>query len=422
MCDETFAPNVFAKTACVESVVLRYVVCFVRLCVAFVFCVVWYYCTSTTCRVGMARDKLTALCSAPGPPKTLAKYTAQQLLKELTNLREHECATMYTISGVNRLLARLRKWNVDIYADIKEQENKDAALMSSKKSKSVKEGLLKDSSRYMGILKDDLIEVDLKSGWLSSALELLSEGNAAPTDPGPEGSSFGSGFGSVATTKVPSSQDIDQESTEVDQESTEEGPAGKGPNEGDEDDDGATKEGDDGATEEGPAGKGTTDAGTTDEGDDSSGEDSTELESEEEKPAPKKTTPKKAAPNCKKKAKPAPKKAENAAAVAKKLKPLPATKLKKAKNLQLQEAQDEALAESIARQQEMIRLSQSPALLVPSEHDTVVQPLVEDDAGRRAKWLASVKLKHKISGDWYGSTASVPCKAIQGGHLTGIIL
>jgi hypothetical protein len=46
------------------------------------------------------------------------------------------------------------------------------------------------------------------------------------------------------------------------------------------------------------------------------------------------------------------------------------------------------------------------------------EPLVDEDAN----WLASVKLKNKISGDWYGSTASVPCKAIQGGHLTGIIL
>ena len=37
-------------------------------------------------------------------------------------------------------------------------------------------------------------------------------------------------------------------------------------------------------------------------------------------------------------------------------------------------------------------------------------------------FLLSVISKYKISREWYGTTASVPCKAIQGGYLTGPVV
>ena len=365
--------------------------------------------------VGMAREKKTALKSAPAL-KSLARFTSDQLQTELDYLREDECATEYTQGGVNRLLVKLRKWTEQVYADIKEQEDRDETVKNcKKKTKAAKDLLLKDSVKYVALLKASLEEISLKTGWLSRALDV-------PTEQGPKASSFGAGFDS--STVVTTKGDEGAGTTEGDEG------AGKGTTEGDE---GAGKgttesEGDQDATDEGDidegAGKGTTDEGdidegagkgTTDEGDIDEGDD-TELE--EAKPAPKKAAPRQKA---------APKKA------APKKKALSAAAVKKAKNLLLQEAQDEALAQSIARQQETIQLSQisaaesrsSPALLVPSPLTSPARaPIVQslDLVDEDAKWLASVKLKHKISEDWYGSTASVPCKAIQGGHLTGIVV
>ena len=82
--------------------------------------------------VGMAREKKTALKSAPAL-KSLARFTSDQLQSELDYLREDECATEYTQGGVNRLLVKLRKWTEQVYADIKEQEDRDETVKNCKK-------------------------------------------------------------------------------------------------------------------------------------------------------------------------------------------------------------------------------------------------------------------------------------------------
>jgi hypothetical protein len=69
-----------------------------------------------TCRYGLQNPENADTC------------TNEQLLAELTNLRESQCATdtMYTRGGLNRLQARFTKWHGDAIADIKEQETLQA--------------------------------------------------------------------------------------------------------------------------------------------------------------------------------------------------------------------------------------------------------------------------------------------------------
>ena len=161
--------------------------------------------------------------------KTLMQFTNVQLLAELTNLRENECAqgTMYTQGGLNRLLARLKKWHGDALDDIKAQETQQATIMASKKSKTNKEGLVKESNKFVKILHDDLIEIVLKTGWINTSLDAsdaLAQGGRTL---------FGAGFG--PTNAGP----------------TEAGPTNAGP------------------TEAGPTDEGEGDAGQNDEGDNS---------------------------------------------------------------------------------------------------------------------------------------------------------
>ena len=85
---------------------------------------------------------------------------------------------------------------------------------------------------------------------------------------------------------------------------------------------------------------------------------------------------------------------------------------KKTKNSKLQEA---CVLSSPARP--VMSSPARPVMSSPARADVHDQPPDE-----KARWLASVKLKHKISGEWYGSTASVPCKSIQGGYLTGLYI
>ena len=315
--------------------------------------------------------------------KTLMNFTQEQLLAEITNLREYEC-TQYTDGGLKRLLARLKKWRVDTLADITEQETVQATINASKKTKNAKKGLVTSSNKILTILHDDLIENGLKVGWITASLD-ASDARAQPTQAQPtqdqptmqptqaQKTLFGAGFKSAA------------------------GPTDAGQT-------------DEGPTDAGPTDAGPTDAGQTDEGDDDDDggqsdnatasdvdvDDDDESE-ETETVAPKKAAPKKAKAPTKTAAK---EKAVAMVAVEKKTKTAAA---KKTKNSKLQEA---CVLSSPAR----------PVMSSPARADVHDQPPDE-----KARWLASVKLKHKISGEWYGSTASVPCKSIQGGYLTALV-
>ena len=178
--------------------------------------------------------------------KTLMQFTNEKLLAELTNLKEHEC-TQYTDGGLNRLLARLKKWRVDTLADIVEQETIQGTIMAGKKTKKAKDGLVTSSNKMVAILHDDLVENDLKFGWITASLDASdarAHGQPTKAMTGGGRTLFGTGFKSVAgpTDAAAVAGPTDH--------ATDEGPT------------------DAGQTDAGPTDAGPTDAGQTDEGDD----------------------------------------------------------------------------------------------------------------------------------------------------------
>ena len=197
--------------------VFRHVVCFVN--VALTLLLV----------VGMVRPTQTSVSSANGPRCTLALLSDEEVVAHLRLLKQHE-TVQYTIGGVNKMLKGLRFWtHQNLIAQLAEQ-NRDKKVQSTKRlADATKNTSGKAARKLLKLLKTEQEEIELKSAWLSEALNLLDdeEGTAGSTDRGEgeskAGTAFGTGFAIAGPTRTEKGQGKhEKEEAEDEDERTEE--------------------------------------------------------------------------------------------------------------------------------------------------------------------------------------------------------